>query len=112
DADLVTILNATSNKCLAVAGQGLVLRVGDLAGKAKAPRWIAVRTGIALDENAMKDRVLGKVNPVLLRQILPANAEVDAAHRDEAQARGRMPHFRRRFLTHQSNEHRQGHGAN
>ena len=51
---------------LAVARQRLVGSVGDLAGESESARRIAVWTRVALDENPMKDGVLGIIDPVLV----------------------------------------------
>ena len=50
--------------------------VGDLARQAEAARRVAVRAGVALHEDAVEDRVLRVVDPVLLGEVLAADAEV------------------------------------
>ena len=83
----MAVVDAALDQVVAVAGQRLMRRVGDLAGQAEAARRIAVRAGVALDEDAVEHRVLGVVDPVLLGEVLAADADVDAAHRDVAQSR-------------------------
>jgi len=46
-----------------------------------------MRTGVTLHEDAVKDRVLRIVNPMLVSDFLAADSKIHATHRDVAQLR-------------------------
>src|SRR5690606_247077 len=111
DANAAAGLDATLDEVVTVAGQRLVLRVRDLAGQPESAGRVAVRTGVSLDGDAVEDRVLGIVDPVLLRETLAADPEVHAPDRDVAEPAGRSPDFERGLLAHLPDEHGKRHGA-
>ena len=105
-SDFVAVLDTAPDQGFALARQRLVLGIGDLTGQAESAVRIAMRAGIALHENAMEHRVLGIVDPMLLREILAAHAQMHTAHRNMLQtARGRAD-LGGRFLAHRTDQHR------
>src|SRR5206468_10663181 len=105
DSDFVAVLDAAADESVAIAGQRLIGRVGDLTGQPESARRVAERAGVALDEDAMEDGVLGVINPMLLGEVLTADSEIDAADRDAAQSTGGGTYFGRRLLAHQPHQH-------
>src|SRR5207302_6794896 len=103
--------DAAADQGVAIAGERLMFGVRDLAGQAEAARWIAMRAGVALHEDAMEDGVLGIVNPVFFGQVGPADADMDAADRDEAQIFGGSANFRWRFIAHNADQQGERHRA-
>src|SRR5581483_1013336 len=96
--DAPAVVDAPLDQRIAVDGKRLRRRVGDLAGESEAARRIAVGARVPLHEDAMEDGVLRIVDPVLLRDPLAPDAEVDAADGDVAERRGRGAHVRRRLV--------------
>ncbi len=105
-ADLDAIGDAQVDQFLSIHRQRFVRRVRDLAGDAEAAGRIAMRAGIALHEDAMKDRLFRIVDPVLLRQVGPGDTDVDAANRDMPQSARRRPHVFRRLVADQLDQFR------
>src|SRR4051794_31165811 len=111
DADLVAVFDAALHESIALSGKGLMRRVSDLARQAESARRIAVGARVALNEDAVKDRVFGVVDPMLVRQLLAADAEMDAADRHVAQAVRSLLNFRWGLVADLANEDRQWHRA-
>ena len=80
-----------------------MLGVGDLAGQAAAARRITLRAGITLHKDTMENGVAGKVDPVLIGKVSPADAEVHAAHRDMMQPVGCRNHLVRGLIANNAN---------
>ena len=70
-----------------------------------------MRAGVALHEDAVEYRVFRIVDPVLVGKVFAADADVDAAHRNVAQALRGGADFRGRLLPDLADQDRQRHGA-